>query len=114
MTRTRKRFMNQDLQLIPLRGQHQLLVERQAGHDAVALVGRDGVVRIRIAIDQGGASISVEAGSIALRAAGDLAIEAERVSLHGRQQVSVTTGAGATIDLDHRVAVVAETILLNS
>jgi uncharacterized protein (DUF2345 family) len=99
---------------IPLRGQHRLMVERHQGYDAVELISSDGVVRIRIAVDNAGAQIAIEAGSIALRAAGDLEIDAQRVKVHGRQGLSLTTGGGAQIDVDASVRIAGQQIHLNA
>jgi hypothetical protein len=101
-------------ELVPLRGQHSLVVERRADQDAITLIARDGAVRIRIGINAQGSEITVEAPSLALRTSGDLSIEAERVALHARQSMILSTDAGARIQATESVRVNGEMIYLNS
>jgi hypothetical protein len=101
-------------ELVPLRAQHSLVVERRPDQDSITLVARDGAVRIRIGISAQGSEITVEAPSLSLRTSGDLAIEAERVSLHARQSMTLTTDAGARIEATESVRVNGEMIYLNS
>jgi hypothetical protein len=101
-------------ELVPLRAQHSLVVERRADQDSITLLSRDGAVRIRIGITSEGSQITVEAPSLSLRTSGDLAIEAERLSLHARQALTLTTDAGARIEATESVRVNGEMIYLNS
>jgi hypothetical protein len=101
-------------EVVPLRGRYQMIVNRQPQQDSVALIASDGAVRFRIVITDNGPEITVEAQTLSLRTSGTLAIDAERIQLHGREAVAVTTGGGIQIEANQNVRINGERIYLNS
>src|SRR3954451_20431388 len=101
-------------EIVPLRAAHALSVDRQPDRDLISLVAEDGSLRLRISISDRGPEILVEAASVSLRTTGDLAIEAERLQLRGRQALALSTGDGARVEMDGSVRIRGERIYLNS
>jgi hypothetical protein len=100
-------------EVVALRGRYQMIVNRQTQQDSVALVASDGAVRFRIVITDSGPEITVEAKTLSLHTSGTLAIDADRIHLHGREGVAVTAGGGVHIEANQNVRINGERIYLN-
>jgi hypothetical protein len=97
-------------QPVELAGQHRLLITRSAPgtlggaspagdtqEDTLCLMNSDGAIALTIRVGLMGATIEVGGDLVGLKVAGDLAIDARRLSLHGREHVSITSGGDATV-----------------
>jgi hypothetical protein len=91
---------------IPL-GEHFLHIEAAPDGHTLRLVGRDGGQRLEIVVTPQGPVLRLGAG-LRIELAGALEIDADRVALHGRNGMSLTSGADASLQAAHHVAVRAE------
>jgi hypothetical protein len=71
--------------------------------DVLHLVGPDGNTTLKVYIGPEGTKIELGAASLAVRVAGDLAIDAGRISLHGREGFSISTGGDLTVRSDANI-----------
>lgn len=86
--------MTETLELI---GDQKLLVERSQAVNTLKLVGSDGQIRLAISITPDGPVLRFEGRNLLLEATGDLAVEARRVAIHGREEVVITSGGDASV-----------------
>jgi len=84
-------------QIVELTGRHRLLVERDPGGDIVRFLNPSGTVTLSVSLTENGAVLRFEGASLVLQAAGNLAIEAEQLRLHGRTGVSLSTGGDLSL-----------------
>lgn len=77
---------------IALAGQHRLELHRDLASDTVELIGRDGKLVLAIEISERGPVLRFEGPGLTLRAAGDLTLEAARLTLHAEHSLALTTG----------------------
>lgn len=75
-----------------LAGDHRLQRVATTGMDELRIVDASGAVRVTAVITAQGVSLSFSGGDLSLRTEGDLAVEARRVSLHGRESLDLSTG----------------------
>jgi hypothetical protein len=96
------------LQTLPLVGRQQLVIERGRDRNVLKVVGSDGSVKLSVHITPAGPVLRFEGSGLMIETAGDLAIAAEQVSIHGREGVVITSGKDAHIcvegDLSLRAA----------
>lgn len=84
--------MGDTSQTLELTGRHQLLIERSERGDSLRLVSPDGATPIVIEVSNGGVTLRIGAPNVAIEAAGDLSIAADRLALRGRREVSLSSG----------------------
>jgi len=77
--------------------------EAPGGGDVLHLVGPDGNTTLKVHIGPEGTKIELGAASLAVRVEGDLAIDAGRISLHGREGFSISTGGDLTVRADANI-----------
>lgn len=80
---------------IPL-GEHFLHIEPSGDGHVLRLLGPGGGQRLEIAITPQGPVLRLH-GGLRIELAGELAVDAERIVLHGRQGLTLTSGADASI-----------------
>jgi len=85
------------LQELALHGDHRLVVERGTPNDVVKVLAADGQIRLYIDLTPAGPVLRVEGCSLLIEAAGDLAIDAERIALRGRGGVALASGGDVAI-----------------
>ena len=78
-------------EIVGLTGQQRLLVQRSPDGDLVQFLSPDGAVTLSVSLTEKGPVLRFEGAALVLQAAGSLAIEAERLSLHGKQGVTLST-----------------------
>lgn len=81
---------------IELAGQHKIEIRRGEQADTLELLGRDGRVVFAIEISERGPVLRFEGPGLTIRAAGDLSLEAPRLSLRAEESLALSTGG----DLD--------------
>jgi uncharacterized protein (DUF2345 family) len=86
-----------EIQEIELVAGQRLVVEHGANGDVVHIVAGDGRLAMRIRVTPAGALLELEGVDLKIHTAGDLSIEADRLALHGRSGVAVTTGGDALL-----------------
>lgn len=77
---------------LELVGQHRIELRRDPAVDTVELIGRDGKVVLAIEISEAGPVLRFEGAGLTLRAAGDLALQARRLTLHADESLALSTG----------------------
>lgn len=82
----------QDIRL----GCHFLHIEAEAGGHVLRLIGPGGAQRLEIAVTADGPVLRLHSG-LKIELSGALEINAATVSLHGREGLSLTSGADARI-----------------
>lgn len=82
---------------IDLIGGHALSLARSPRDNVLQITTPDGRVGVSITITPGGICINLAGAGLTLEAAGALAINAERLTLHGREHVAITSDGDAAI-----------------
>lgn len=85
---------------IELAGSHELVVERTSDTSLLSLLGRDGRVCLAVEITEAGPVLRFEGANLKLRVGGDLTIEAERLALSGRSEVTLYSGGDLRMNAD--------------
>ena len=73
--------------------------------DRVQLVDANGTASLIIRVSSAGTMIELGGGPVSLSVQGDLAISAENLHLHGRDQVSISSGADVRIQAQETAVV---------
>jgi hypothetical protein len=82
-----------------LPGNQQLVVERGSREANLQILTAGGQVTLWIRVTPSGPVLHFQGAGLMLRADGDLAVSAERVAIHGREEVRITSGGDATIGI---------------
>jgi hypothetical protein len=73
-----------------------LVVERGPDLDSLRIVAADGQVCLSVLLTPAGPVLRFD-GSLLLQAGGDLAVSAQRLALHGREGVAITSEGDVTV-----------------
>jgi hypothetical protein len=84
-------------EIVPLSSQRQMIVERLADADIVRIVNADGLACLTVRLTPEGPVLQFD-GSLMLQTSGDLAVSAERLALHGREGVAITSNGDVTLE----------------
>ena len=91
---------------IALAGETLLTVRREGREDVVRLrTSQRVLVTIRVTAE--GPVVEVEGAALAIRTTGELAVDAERLALHGRSGVSITSGGDVVLETAGRLSTTA-------
>lgn len=82
---------------IELHGHHRLTVVRGPDRDTIRFLAPSGAVTLSVFVTERGPVLRFEGASLVLQAAGELALEADTLRLHGRTSVAVTTDGDLTM-----------------
>jgi hypothetical protein len=82
---------------------HSLVVEGGQERNLLQLVDAGGVAHLEISIGPEGIRLLVRGAGLSLATTGSLAIEADRLSLHGKSGISLTTDGDARIEAGGRL-----------
>lgn len=77
---------------LALAGQHRVELRRGDALDTLELIGRDGRVVLSIEVSERGPVLRFEGAGLAIKASGDLSLEAKRLSLHAEEALALSTG----------------------
>jgi uncharacterized protein (DUF2345 family) len=88
------------VQTLPLVAAQQLVLERARGGDRLSIVAADGQVRAMIEISADGAVLRLGGEKLTIQTEGALAIDAQRVAIHARQGMALTTGGDLVLRAD--------------
>jgi hypothetical protein len=92
-----------EAQTLTLAHGHSLVVEGGQERKVLQLVDASGVAHLEISIGPEGIHLSVHGAGLSLSTTGSLAIEAERLSLHGKNGISLTTDGDARVEAGGRL-----------
>ena len=84
-------------QTLELRGRRRLVVHRQDHSDVLHLLGSEGETSLTIEVTERGTILRFSGAAVTIEAAGSLSIEADRLALHGRSGLSLTSGGDVRI-----------------
>jgi hypothetical protein len=84
------------LQLV---GNQQLTVEKCEHHNLIRIYGAQGRVSLTIEVTETGPVLRFDGADVAIETTGALSVDAETISLHGRQGVTVSSGGNAAIQV---------------
>jgi hypothetical protein len=77
---------------VALAGGHHLRLTRSPDADVLRVEGADGRLRLSVSVTAAGLAIELEGADLLLRAAGALAIDAERLTLRAREGLALESG----------------------
>ena len=77
---------------LELAGQHRIALRRDDALDTLELIGRDGRVVLAIEVSERGPVLRFEGAGLAIKAAGELSLEAKRLTLHAEEALALSTG----------------------
>ncbi len=83
------------------------MVKHKSSGNVLEIVGADGRVTLSVRVTPAGPVLELEGCGLLIRATGDLAVQAERVAIHGREEVCITSGGDATIGVAGDLATTA-------
>jgi len=79
---------------------HSLVVEGGRERSVLTLVDAGGAAHVSISIGPEGIRLDVNGAALSIATTGPLAIEAESVSLHGKNGIALTSGGDARIEAE--------------
>jgi hypothetical protein len=82
--------------------------------DVLQILGPQGRPTVVIRVGQEGAQVELAGGPVVLRVDGDLRIEAERLQLHARDRLSLSSGRDAEVVVEESLATTAKRQSLTS
>lgn len=88
-----------NVQTVPLVAEQRLVIQESPRGNLLVLLGPDGRKRFSLEVTPDGPVLCFEEGGLTIRTAGELAIDAGRIALHGREGVAITTDGDATIQV---------------
>jgi uncharacterized protein (DUF2345 family) len=83
-----------------LTASQQLVLERGPGGDRLSIVGPQGKLRAMIEISADGAVLRLGGDNLTIQTEGALAIDAQRVAIHAREGMALTTGGDLVLQAD--------------
>lgn len=92
---TREDRLTQTLELV---AEQKLVVQRNAESNLLRIIGRDGKVSLAIYVTEDGPVVRLESSAIEIEAQGQLSLNAERVAIHGRKSLSLTSDGNVSLD----------------
>jgi hypothetical protein len=87
------------VQTISLIDRHSLEISRSATDNVLRIVSPDGRTGVTVTVTAQGITLSITGGDLTLQTSGALAIDAERVALHGRNGVAITSGGDLSLQV---------------
>src|SRR5271165_6780548 len=90
-------LMATETETLELIGNQTLVVERRPDNNLIKLLSSDGRLCLSICLTLDGPVLRIDGSSLKLESSGDLAVEARRVAIHGREGVAITSGGDASI-----------------
>ncbi|WP_434045953.1 MULTISPECIES: hypothetical protein [Sorangium] len=93
---------------------HSLVVEGGQEHNRLQLVDPSGAAHLEISIGPEGIRLVVRGAGLSLATTGALAIEADTLSLHGKNGISLTTDGDARVEAAGRLETVGRSQLIRS
>lgn len=85
---------------LALAGGQRLELDRRAASDLIRILGADGGARLTIEVRPEGAVLHLHGIGLALRADGDLDLEASRIRLRAREGIELAAGGDLEIRAD--------------
>lgn len=92
-----------------LAGGQRLELDRRGASDLIRILGADGEARLTIEVRPEGAILHLRGIGLALKADGDLDLEASRIRLHARDGIELATGGDLEVRADGDLRSLART-----
>ncbi|NQT81743.1 hypothetical protein HQ563_01880 [bacterium] len=85
-------------QTLELAADQRLVIERYAEGSLLRIIGRNGKVSLAIHVTEDGPVVRLEGSAVEVEAQGQLSLNAEHVSIHGRKSLSLTSDGNVSLD----------------
>ena len=85
-------------QVIELVEKQKLVIESHPVHNDLSMIGPDGSVTLTVHVSKNGPVVQIGAGRLTLEVKGDLAINAGRITINGREEIALSTAGNIRID----------------
>ena len=85
-------------QTLELVGDQRLVVQNNAESSLLRIIGPDGKVSLAIHVTEHGHAVRLESSAIQIEAQGELSLNAEHVSIHGRKSLSLSSDGNVSLD----------------
>ncbi len=85
---------------VALVAKQKLVIENHQLSNVLNIVGSDGNLSLSIQITTAGPVLKIGGGTLTIQAEGNLAIDAERVSIHSRKDMALTTDGNIHIEAE--------------
>jgi len=85
-------------QIVDLVAEQKLVIEYHHLSNVLNIIASDGMVSLSIHITKEGPVLKIGGGVLTIQAEGNLAIDAERVAIHSRKGMALTTGGNLHIE----------------
>jgi len=98
--------MKHDSDILPAKDRHivelvknqKLVIEFHPTRNDLNIVGPNGATRLSIQVTENGPVLKIGRGSLAIQIEGNLSIDAEQITIHGRKGMALTTDGDIRID----------------
>jgi hypothetical protein len=90
----KKGGVRQSIQLV---GNQRLVVDRSQSVDRIVLLGPEGQLSLTIEVSKEGPILKFDTPGLVIETAGQLAINADRVSIHGREKLNLSCDGDASL-----------------
>ncbi|MCI5120343.1 MAG: hypothetical protein D3908_03945 [Candidatus Electrothrix sp. AUS4] len=87
-------------QSIELVADQRLVIERRRDFTVLNIVNPDEYVLLSVQVTEDGPVLQIAGNKLQIKAEGELSIDAEKISIHGRDSMTLTTGGDAKIQAD--------------
>ena len=85
-------------QIVNLVAKQKLVIEYHHPNNVLNIIASDGIVSLSIHITKKGPVLKIGGGDLTIQADGNLAIDAERVTIHSRKEMALTTDGNLHIE----------------
>ncbi len=82
---------------IALSHRQTLLLERSDAETVLRIVGADGAVSLTVSVTAAGPVLRFEGAAVTIQTSGALVLDAERVAIHGREAVAISSGGDLSL-----------------
>jgi hypothetical protein len=89
--------LSPDVQTLPLTGGHELVLQRGPDADVIRFLRPDGMTGISISITASGIHVGINGSDLTLQTSGAITLDAERIALKGRSEVTIESGGEARV-----------------
>lgn len=103
-----------EAQTLPLRGGHELVLQRGDDADVIRFLRPDGLTGISVSITATGIHVGIHGADLTLQTTGAITLDAERIALKGSKEVTIQSGGEARIEAAGAMTLEGRSQLLRS
>jgi hypothetical protein len=83
--------------VLDLAYRHKLVIEQTPTSSSLTIVGRHGCPALVVHVTENGPVVRMESASLKIEVEGELSLTSDRLTVHGRESLSLTSGGDITI-----------------